>query len=146
MKKQPFGFTLIELMIVVAIVGILASVALPSYRDYVSRAKLAEVLALAGETKTNFSEYYTIYRSIPTPLQAGIKEAPLSRLVESISISGNALVFELVDGADGFADPDMEGDLLFTPIFEDDLIGNQLVGWRCSSTVAVKRKLPAICR
>src|SRR3954451_22638874 len=57
MKRVQQGFTLIELMIVVAIVGILAAIALPAYQDYTIRAKVSEALAAAGACKTSVAEY-----------------------------------------------------------------------------------------
>ncbi len=58
MKKQMKGFTLIELMIVVAIIGILAAIALPAYQDYTVRTKVSEGLVLAGSAKVSLAEAY----------------------------------------------------------------------------------------
>src|SRR5438046_10520761 len=58
MKRLQQGFTLIELMIVVAIIGILAAVALPAYQDYTKRAKLSEVVLAASACRTTISEVY----------------------------------------------------------------------------------------
>ncbi|MGY3265900.1 pilin [Lysobacter sp. HA35] len=64
MSKQS-GFTLIELMIVVAIIAILAAVALPAYRDYVTRAQVAEGYSLATGAKTAIATYYASYGAYP---------------------------------------------------------------------------------
>jgi type IV pilus assembly protein PilA len=67
MKKHiQKGFTLIELMIVVAIVGILAAVALPAYNDYVGRSYVAEAASVAQGYKTAVAEYYAIEGDYPT--------------------------------------------------------------------------------
>jgi len=66
MKTVQKGFTLIELMIVVAIVGILAAVALPAYQDYTSRAKVVEPVSLLSGLKIDVSDYFTDKGTLPT--------------------------------------------------------------------------------
>lgn len=93
MKKVQQGFTLIELMIVVAIIGILAAVAIPSYQDYTKRAHVSEGFGLAGAAKTAVAEYYASEGVYPTTnTQAG--------LAGPASVSGNA-VTSVAIGASG---------------------------------------------
>ncbi|MGZ5598102.1 MAG: pilin, partial [Usitatibacter sp.] len=65
MKKVQQGFTLIELMIVVAIIGILAAIAIPAYQDYTIRAKVTELINAAGVCKTSVAEYYQTKGAMP---------------------------------------------------------------------------------
>ena len=64
--RSQSGFTLIELMIVVAIVGILASIAIPAYSDYTVRAKVTEAVSAAGAIKTSVADYYYANGELPT--------------------------------------------------------------------------------
>ncbi len=84
MKKTQQGFTLIELMIVVAIIGILAAVALPAYQDYTKRSHVAEGLTLASGAKTAVVEYYSSEGAYPSTNAA-------AGLAGSAAITGNAV-------------------------------------------------------
>ena len=68
MKKLQKGFTLIELMIVVAIIGILAAVAIPAYQDYIARSQVSEAVSLMGSAKTPLAEYFADKGNWPTML------------------------------------------------------------------------------
>jgi type IV pilus assembly protein PilA len=102
MKKAiQKGFTLIELMIVVAIIGILAAIAIPAYQDYTIRAQVTEGLNLAGAVKASVAEYYANYGTWPTALignaagQLGYTNAPSGKYVASIALSatgGNIII------------------------------------------------------
>lgn len=71
-RSRQQGFTLIELMIVIAIVGILAAIALPAYQDYTVRARMSEPMARLAEGKTTISEFYSATGNMPTVAQAAI--------------------------------------------------------------------------
>ena len=84
-KTAQQGFTLIELMIVIAIIGILAAIALPAYQDYTVRAKMAEPMATLAEAKTSISEYYaTQGGKFPTLAKSGLNTNPNKKIVASI--------------------------------------------------------------
>ena len=92
MKLVQKGFTLIELMIVVAIIGILAAIAIPAYQDYTIRAQVTEGLNLAGSLKANVSEFYAQYGVWPTAVTGaagtlGMTADPTGKYVSDIAIN-----------------------------------------------------------
>ncbi len=68
MKTAQKAFTLIELMVVVAIIGVLAAIAIPAYQDYVMRAKVTELINAAGLCKTSLAEFYQTKATMPLTL------------------------------------------------------------------------------
>jgi len=89
MNKLQKGFTLIELMIVVAIIGILAAVAIPAYSDYTARAQVSEAMSLTSGLKTPIVEYISDVGSVPTNVTT-VGGTAAGKYVETITLSGTA--------------------------------------------------------
>ena len=139
MKSVQKGFTLIELMIVVAIIGILAAIAIPQYQDYTIRSKLTEALNLAAPAKLAVAETYASNGAFPADnLAAGIAATVTSKYVTGLDRRPTALspsrcrnIATVVNG----------GTITLTPNVTD----TSRVDWACSSSMADKY-LPANCR
>jgi type IV pilus assembly protein PilA len=143
MKKQQ-GFTLIELMIVVAIIGILAAIAIPAYQDYTIRAQVSEGLNLSGGAKAAVTEYYQDRGSMPdTNLVAGLAAAGeiKGKYVTTVTVVNGLIT--VVYGGD--AHTIISGNAIqMSPI----TINAGSVGWVCSTGAGPieNKHLPAACR
>lgn len=150
MKKVQQGFTLIELMIVVAIIGILAAIAIPAYQDYTIRSQVSEGLSLASGTKVAVAEYYQNHGTMPTAnTTAGVPPAAdiVGNYVTSVTIGAGGAVTVLYNEADTHAN--LAGaDLVLSPI-----TGNAgAMAWSCAGggsgpdLSAHPEWLPSSCR
>src|SRR5438067_1514414 len=92
MKRIQQGFTLIELMIVVAIVGILAAIALPAYQDYVIRSKMSEAEAALAACKTSISEYLSSHSSLPTTITESGCSTTATQYVASLNVGAAGVI------------------------------------------------------
>ena len=92
MKRIQQGFTLIELMIVVAIIGILAAIAIPAYQDYIARAQMSEAMNLADGQKTAVAESFAQTGACPANGAGGISAAAsiTGQYVASVTVAGTA--------------------------------------------------------
>ena len=149
-QARQQGFTLIELMIVIAIVGILSAVALPAYQDYTTRAKLVEALAIMGEVKTKAAEYYSTngtlaasaITDIGVPLNVDHPAPSVGVIALTSSASGSiVLTFPIANSGDA---TDIDGkNFVLT-----GTVANGGVTWACSTDVAANfyGKIPSNCR
>ena len=147
-KKAQQGFTLIELMIVVAIIGILAAIALPAYQDYAKRAKVSEVILAASACRTTITEVYQTGTSSPGDDSWGCEAtSPTTQYVNSISTNsaGVVTVESNVTGATGniTLTPYRTSNTAYTGASTE--FGTQVFKWVCSGTVAANFR-PGSCR
>lgn len=136
--RQQTGFTLIELMIVVAIIGILAAVALPAYQDYTVRAKVTEGLSLAASAKTAVAEN----AANGAPFASGWTAPSQTKNVASLAISQatGAITITYQAAIDGGKT------LILTPVDGSTATGTALAGTATDSTIPTSGSVTWICK
>jgi len=133
MKKVQQGFTLIELMIVVAIIGILAAVAIPAYQDYTIRARVTEAFSIASSAKTAVAETFQTNGAF-TVATSGWTAPPATPSVSSVALNDLGVITMVTTAAAGSTT------ITLTPSL---VVGNP-VTWVCLGSPA--KYVPANCR
>ena len=146
MKKQQ-GFTLIELMIVVAIIGILAAIAIPAYQDYTIRAQVSEGLNLSGGAKTAVTEFFQDRGTLPTNnAEAGVAASGdiEGNYVSQVNVTNGVITITYSSAAPQEANAAINNaTLTLTP----NTANAGSVDWNCANgSGLVNKHLPAACR
>ena len=148
MNKTQQGFTLIELMIVVAIIGILAAIAIPAYQDYTVRSKVTELINAAGVCKTSVAEYYQTKGTMPidVPTSGCSTSGTANSAAPLISATGDITV----NAAAGLATQLGATKTLGYKAQFSGAAGTPITGWDCAATNGITnitpKYLPASCR
>lgn len=144
MNTMQKGFTLIELMIVVAIIGILAAIAIPAYTDYTARAKVTEAVGALASAKTSVSEYFTSQGVMPTnAAQAGINTAPAGQYVSAVGYEKTSGTVSKISATLANINGEANGKTVILEGTGDTAKG---VSWVCKGGNAPGKFLPANCR
>ena len=154
MRKVQQGFTLIELMIVVAIIGILAAIAIPAYQDYTARSQMSEAMSLASGARTAVSEYYQTAGEFPPAGDGADANEPAGlsaptniagTYVESVTVEPltGVITAQLINGTP-VINAIRGATLTLTPSFQDDDDIGSII-WTCGGD-DLSKYYPSTCR
>lgn len=133
------GFTIIELMIAVAIIGILAALAIPAYQNYITRSRVSEGILFASDAKSNVAQYYLSTGNFPNSnSEAGIPTTISSPMVASINVAGDGtgqvIITTSISGI-------TNGSIIFSP-----QASSSGIEWTCTGGSLDGNYRPSNCR
>ena len=140
MKKYQQGFTLIELMIVVAIIGILAAVAIPAYQDYTAKAQVSEGVATASVVKVGITEFFAAQGAMPPA--ATYDETVGGRYTASATHAATGVITVTMRAAAPVSTLIQGDTFTLTPT----VAGGNITDWNCAVGTMATKFLPSGCQ
>jgi type IV pilus assembly protein PilA len=141
-KGAQRAFTLIELLISVAVVAILAAIAVPVYQTYSIRARISEALAAAGACTTSIADYLAANSVLPADVDAaGCSGLAPTQYIESLDVTDGVITVTMVTSA--VLGSAAGGTLIMTPTLSP---GNTISAWTCTAGTLPTQVLPGVCR